>query len=161
MRDIISKYCGGMLIGLVNALMQDISNPSQSQKHLFEEMVQKIDLKGKSGMKGRNISFASKFLCYACEYLNVAPPYAYRKYDSVVSDVISIYHEGYLHSGRFDKKTIMKIDGRLPSDKDVVDKYIEYCNLIHDILKDPVVIREGFASPNHLDLVVWYSNKGN
>lgn len=162
MASIIKKYCP-----TPNDLKKAVIVNPTKEKHdnLFYELC--VTMVNHKGDKANNLSFASKFISYARQFLNDNDT-SFSKYDSVVSRKLSLYENIYVDR---DVKIVNSKYQNKPShrrelndlDKQIYtyEKYLEYMAAIDSILdclkKDNGII----ISKEEFDHIIWYSSKGN
>ena len=119
------------------------------------------------GDKANNLSFASKFISYARQFLNDNDT-SFSKYDSVVSRKLSLYENIYVDrdikivNSKYQNKPSHRRElNDLEKQIYTYEKYLEYMAAIDSILdclkKDNGII----ISKEEFDHIIWYSSKGN
>ena len=153
MADIILSRCPNYE-ALLDALRDDF-NPDfpESEHHLLYLMSKPIDGK-RSETKRCNLSFATKFLAYAAQYL--LEDFIYSKYDSVVSEKLPDY--SYVYLGEQKNKNYYKANGASKTFEEKMKIYAKYSTDIQRILDKPDVKKAGI-NRNTFDHIVWYCNK--
>ncbi len=129
----------------------------ENENHILNLMLQPPPAIKESNQVRYNLSFASKFCCYAADYFNA--DYKYPKYDGVVASNLPQYAKLYL--GRRVKKTEFQTPSNQTnrSWKDYGKVYKKYADCIRDILlslKDDCGIE---LTMQELDHIIWYTSK--
>ena len=161
MFDIIRNYCY-----TVNELKDAVCvNPTQFDcDNLFYRMCE--TMLNHKGDKANNISFASKYIAYSRKYLN-NNDVSFSKYDSVVSQKLSLYENIYVDSNieidvnKFkNKASDRKHLNDIERQKYTYDVYIKYMNAINSILDCLERDNNIKITKEEFDHIIWYSSKG-